>query len=306
MDNTIIAYDGDKIVLKENDLSSDVEDSMKKSEKARDHSDVQIRDGTPKRVATIQTTELEQSNFSKNYSNNVDERSTIEPSNQPYYGMKPAQNTLDSQKANQYRKLAIAISFISIIVTLIICITEFIVSSKEQSAAAYGLAFSAVLDLLSSSVVLWRYYKSYDTFSMHRENVACVVLGVLFVMSAITIGFKASYNLSVGQMPNVKSANGVSVLVTTSAVSASACLVLMVGKIYLSKKLSSTTLLTDAFNSLAAAIVALSIVITSEITEHKPHLWYLDSMIGLIVTFLLLVYGLWLLWERIPQIRSRR
>lgn len=218
-----------------------------------------------------------------------------------YYGHKSSNN--DTLKANKYRKYAIAISWLSIIATLTICIIEFIVSSKENSTSAFGLAFSAVLDLLSSVVVLWRYYKSYDTFSMYRENVSCVVLAVLFILSSVSIGAKAVYNLDLGDTPDY-STEGLRVLVITSIISSVLCFLLLILKLHLSKKLSSRTLFTDAMNSLAAAVIALSIVVTSEVSKVDKQLWYLDSTIGILVAILLLAYGIWLLVKHAPLLKS--
>ena len=47
-------------------------------------------------------------------------------------------------------------------------------------------------------------------------------------------------------------------------------------------------------NSLAAAVIAMSIVVTAEVNKKTQDLWYLDSAVGLVVSLFLLAYGGWL------------
>jgi len=246
------------------------------------------------------------SNFSNSNNKNIEdeeETTEIETTKKKSYGIE--ESSCNLVKANKYRKYAIAVSWLSIITTLAVCIIEFVVAWSENSTAAFGLAFSAVLDMVSSIVVLWRFYKAYDTFSSHRENMACGFLGTLFIISAITIGVKAVYNIYDGNEPDY-SVDGLHMLLTTSIFSSLLCFLLMIVKIALSRKLSSRTLLTDAMNSLAAAVIAMSIVVTAEVNKKTQDLWYLDSAVGLVVSLFLLAYGGWLLKHHLPDLMKKR
>jgi len=177
------------------------------------------------------------------------------------------------------------------------------VSSRENSTAAFGLAFSAILDLLSSVVVLWRFYNFNQQAPTQRENISCVVLGFLFICSSITISVKAAFNLH--QRFFETSTQGFNLLLITSLVSAVICAFLVVFKLVLAKLLSSCTLFTDALNSAAAAIVAISIVVNTEVLKRHPYLWFLDPAIGIIVSLLIFLYGCWLLVKNIAEIRKQ-
>ena len=48
-----------------------------------------------------------------------------------------------------------------------------------------------------------------------------------------------------------------------------------------------------ALNSLMGGIIALSMIITVQVSESNPYLWYLDPTVGLCVSLFLLIYGLW-------------
>ena len=40
-------------------------------------------------------------------------------------------------------------------------------------------------------------------------------------------------------------------------------------------------------------IIALSMIITVQVSESNPYLWYLDPTVGLCVSLFLLIYGIW-------------
>ncbi|CDQ96837.1 unnamed protein product, partial [Oncorhynchus mykiss] len=58
------------------------------------------------------------------------------------------------------------------------------VSFMRHSASAFGFAFDAALDVLSSIIVVWRYSNAAAVHSAHREYIACVILGVVFILSS--------------------------------------------------------------------------------------------------------------------------
>jgi len=279
------------------------------------YSDEQVKNEKTVNLTEISMVQFQSNNnnyaVNSNFSNSnnkciegKEETTEIETSKKKSYGVEQP-TTCNMVKANRYRKYAIAVSWLSILTTLAVCVIEFIVAWSENSTAAFGLAFSAVLDMVSSIVVLWRFYKAYDTFSAHRENMACGFLGSLFIISAITIGVKAVYNMYDGSEPDY-SIDGLHKLLTTSIFSSLLCFLLMIVKIALSRKLSSRTLLTDAMNSLAAAVIAMSIVVTAEVNKKTQDLWFLDSAVGLVVSLFLLAYGGWLLKNHLPDLVKKR
>ncbi|KAF4093295.1 hypothetical protein AMELA_G00000460 [Ameiurus melas] len=110
---------------------------------------------------------------------------------------------LKPHEAQSYRKKALWVSCVSIVVTLILAIAAFTVSTMRSSASAFGFAFDATLDVLSSIIVLWRYSNAAAVHSAHREYIACVVLGVVFILSGLTILIKATHALATKVLPEV-------------------------------------------------------------------------------------------------------
>nr|CAB59180.2 hypothetical protein [Homo sapiens] len=84
---------------------------------------------------------------------------------------------LKPHEAQNYRKKALWVSWFSIIVTLALAVAAFTVSVMRYSASAFGFAFDAILDVLSSAIVLWRYSNAAAVHSAHREymTISCSV-----------------------------------------------------------------------------------------------------------------------------------
>ncbi|XP_036742568.1 transmembrane protein 163 isoform X2 [Manis pentadactyla] len=118
-------------------------------------------------------------------------------------GLLESSTRLKPHEAQNYRKKALWVSWFSIIVTLALAVAAFTVSVMRYSASAFGFAFDAILDVLSSAIVLWRYSNAAAVHSAHREYIACVILGVIFLLSSICIVVKAIHDLSTRLLPEV-------------------------------------------------------------------------------------------------------
>ncbi|XP_068805309.1 transmembrane protein 163 isoform X2 [Struthio camelus] len=118
-------------------------------------------------------------------------------------GLLESSTRLKPHEAQSYRKKALWVSWVSIIVTLALAVAAFTVSVMRYSASSFGFAFDATLDVLSSVIVLWRYSNAAAVHSAHREYIACVILGVIFLLSSICIVIKAIHDLAKKVLPEV-------------------------------------------------------------------------------------------------------
>ncbi|XP_055022925.1 LOW QUALITY PROTEIN: transmembrane protein 163-like [Boleophthalmus pectinirostris] len=175
------------------------------------------------------------------------------------------------------------------------------VSIMRHSASAFGFAFDAILDVLSSVIVLWRYSNAAAVHSAHREYIACCVLGVVFILSSLCIMGKAIHDLATKLLPEVDD-----FLFSVSIVSGLLCSFLAVIKFMLGKVLTSRALITDGFNSMVGGIMGFSILISAEVFKHEPKVWYLDGTIGVIIGLVILAYGVKLLKDMVPRVRQTR
>ncbi|XP_074520623.1 transmembrane protein 163a [Halichoeres trimaculatus] len=216
-------------------------------------------------------------------------------------GLLESSMRLKPHEAQSYRKKTLWVSWFSIAITIILAIVAFTVSIMRHSASAFGFAFDATLDVLSSVIVVWRYSNAAAVHSAHREYIACVILGVVFILSSLCIMGKAIHDLATKLLPEVDG-----FLFSVSIISGLVCLILAVIKFMLGKVLTSRALITDAFNSLVGGIMGFSILISAEVFKHEPNVWYLDGTIGILIGLVILAYGVKLLVDMIPRVRQTR
>ncbi|XP_076008518.1 transmembrane protein 163a [Genypterus blacodes] len=216
-------------------------------------------------------------------------------------GLLESSMRLKPHEAQSYRKKALWVSWVSIVVTIVLAIAAFTVSIMRHSASAFGFAFDATLDVLSSIIVLWRYSNASAVHSAHREYIACIILGVVFILSSLCIVGKAIHDLATKLLPEVDD-----FLFTVSIASGLLCILLAVIKFMLGRVLTSRALITDAFNSLVGGIMGFSILVSAEVFKHQPDVWYLDGTIGVLIGLIILAYGIKLLADMVPRIRQTR
>ncbi|KAG5283231.1 hypothetical protein AALO_G00039830 [Alosa alosa] len=206
---------------------------------------------------------------------------------------------LKPYEAQRYRKRALWVSWISIIVTLILAVAAFTVSIMKNSVSAFGFGFDATLDVLSSIIVLWRYNNAAAVHSAYREYIACLILGVVFILSSLCILGKAIHDLVTQVLPEVDD-----FLFIVSIVSGVVCLILAVLKFLLGKILTSRALITDGFNSFVGGIMGFSILISAEVFRYYDSVWFLDGTIGILIGLTILAYGIKLLIDMAPRVRQ--
>ncbi|XP_051762782.1 transmembrane protein 163a [Ctenopharyngodon idella] len=216
-------------------------------------------------------------------------------------GLLESSMRLKPHEAQSYRKKALWVSWISIVVTLILAVAAFTVSFMRHSASAFGFAFDATLDVLSSIIVLWRYSNAAAVHSAHREYIACVILGVIFILSSLCILGKAIHDLATKLLPEVDD-----FLFSVSIVSGLMCVILAVAKFMLGRVLTSRALITDGFNSMVGGVMGFSILISAEVFRHYPTIWYLDGTTGVLIGLIILAYGVKLLIDMVPRVRQTR
>ncbi|KAM4559947.1 transmembrane protein 163a [Odontesthes bonariensis] len=216
-------------------------------------------------------------------------------------GLLESSMRLKPHEAQSYRKKALWVSWVSIMITIVLAIAAFTVSIMRHSASAFGFAFDAMLDVLSSVIVLWRYSNAAAVHSAHREYIACVILGVIFILSSLCILGKAIHDLATKLLPEVDD-----FLFSVSIVSGLLCISLSVVKFMLGRVLTSRALITDGFNSLVGGIMGFSILISAEVFKHEPKVWYLDGTIGVLIGLIILSYGVKLLLDMAPRVRQTR
>nr|XP_020470539.1 transmembrane protein 163-like [Monopterus albus] len=234
-------------------------------------------------------------------------------------GLLESSMRLKPHEAQSYRKKALWVSWTSIVVTLILAVAAFTVSFMRHSASAFGFAFDATLDVLSSAIVLWRYSNAAAVHCAHREYIACAVLGIVFVLSSMCILGKAIHDLAARVPPQVVRPHTqkhthwltlckiyINFRKYFRTLSGLTCSVLAVAKFMLGKVLTSRALITDGINSLIGAVMGFSILISAEVFKHHTDVWFLDATMGVIIGLIIMAYGVMLLKDMVPRVRQTR
>uniref|UniRef100_A0A8C6SGG0 Uncharacterized protein n=1 Tax=Neogobius melanostomus TaxID=47308 RepID=A0A8C6SGG0_9GOBI len=193
---------------------------------------------------------------------------------------------LKPHEAQSFRRKALAVSWVSVVVTIALAIAAFTVSVLQHSASAFGFAvIRCDAGRFSSVIVLWRYSNAAAVHSASWGRslfsyIVCVsgrvwCSGRSSLLSSFCIMGKAVYDLVSENPPELDD-----FLFSVSILSGVLCSVLAVVKIFLGRVLTSRALVTDGFNSLVGAV-----------NKNHPDVWFLDGIFGVFIGLVILAYG---------------
>lgn len=195
-------------------------------------------------------------------------------------------------KAARTNRLIIFVSIGSVVVNLLLSFAAFVIATMRDSAATYAFAADCLLDMLSSTILLWRFFSTDKAETSNRERKACVFLGTFFVLSGIAVILKAGVDISQKDHPVTFKALNVLSLTGTAV-----CLAMAAVKYVLAKKAESASLLLDAVNSVISGLLA-SVIILSDITYRIDHrIWFLEPLLSIILSALLVIYGFKVIYD---------
>ncbi|XP_078365107.1 transmembrane protein 163a-like [Oculina patagonica] len=223
------------------------------------------------------------------------------PGNKPCVSFMDENLTKDHEKRKipehvrqRWRKAAIWVTVICIVVSLIITIASFQSAGAYDSSSALALAFDAANALVCSSVVLWRFKNPKNgSLGYKRERIACVVFAVSFILSgALTTG------LSIKRLVEKEHAIKTFCIAVVLSVGCILYSILAVLQCYISKKLHSSAMLGSSLDSglSAALMVGLLIGDCTYVLAHTD-LWYLDHSMAILISLISMLCGAQILVE---------
>ena len=205
--------------------------------------------------------------------------------------MKYAHHRVSLDTAKKLKVAAIFVSVITILALGALAIVNLIFSTRENSNTAFAFALESFLDCLSSAVVIWRYFGANTSlYSSKKEKKACITLGVFFFILAILITAKALSSLI-----GAKSPSDSTMILYLQLGSGLFCLLLTVIKGYIAWALESVSVGTDAVNSGIGFFLGISGVISSVIYSANSDIWFVDSLVGILCSLVLVSYGTWVI-----------
>ena len=216
--------------------------------------------------------------------------------------MFPPRQKLPEHAVAKLSSVARKLAFATLVCTIVITVFGFFTSTESDSMATFGFAFDSFFAVVSSVVILWRFWSDKpDSYVVaKRETNATAVLAVCLIVSSVAIigrSISCLYNTTKPEKP-------VELVILTS-ISLSVFLVLFLVKRTIAKKLGSGALMTDAMDSLCGALFALSILITALVLEFTEKAWFMDSGIAILVSVCSFLYGVIVL-QRLICVHMRR
>lgn len=202
--------------------------------------------------------------------------------------MFPPRQKLPEHAVIKLSGVARRLAFATLVCNIIITAFGFFTSTESDSMATFGFAFDSFFAVISSVVLIWRFWSDKpDSYVVaKRETNATAVVAVCLVVSSVAVVGRSISSLYNSQKPE----KPVELVILTS-VSLVVYVVLFLVKRTISKKLGSGALMTDAMDSLCGALFALSILITALVLEFTEKAWFMDSGIAILVSTCSFCYG---------------
>ncbi|XP_065834145.1 transmembrane protein 163a-like [Oscarella lobularis] len=197
------------------------------------------------------------------------------------------EHKLTPHVVRRWRSFALMLAWMSIVVNFAMAVVAFVFAFVANSPASFGFAFNAALDSLTSILVLWRFWgRDGAKFSWKREWRATIAIAVLFVFSSLGISARAIVALCTEQKPDDAMA-----IIIMSSIMLFMSAAMAWGKYVAGVGMHSTVLKIDALNSGLGALMGLGVVISSVVYTFVDSVWYLDSIVGLLIALVLFSTG---------------
>ena len=207
----------------------------------------------------------------------------------------PLDDEIERKKANlslhqktRWRRAAIVVSVTSMYTTCVLSVTSFVISGISDSSAAFAIAFDAMLGMISSCVIVWRFYRGINgSMGPAKEKKACAVIASCFIISGLMM-FGRAIQCLVGNKEPQKTTS----LLVISMVGFICYTGLFCVKYCVADKLKSIALRTDSIDSGLGAAMALGLVLSTVIYQQIHKSWFLDASVALIIAFATFSYGI--------------
>ncbi|CAF0742167.1 unnamed protein product [Didymodactylos carnosus] len=192
------------------------------------------------------------------------------------------------------RHSLVTLNIISIVVSSVCGVITFFLAIEEQSASALGFAVDTILDVLSFIAIIWRFVSSVN--QLKREIYVLRIMSILFFISGLGVFLDSVLDIrhKIKPIPN-------RYLVIAAAVQTIVFGVLAFAKAIVAKKLNVISAYSDAFNTSISAFMALSVTVSVTVYNLNSNVWYLDPMVGLAISIIIMVYGVWMLKKSFQQ-----
>jgi divalent metal cation (Fe/Co/Zn/Cd) transporter len=198
------------------------------------------------------------------------------------------QSLLNRFFKNPTSREAFQISVVSALATLLAFIVGLVVSGSSSSSATLGYALENLVDLVSSLVVIWRFYGEVaDDELEKREKRASIGIALMIILLSICV-----FSVAVGHLGEKHAPKSIHDLIGLSVPSFLIFSFLGFVKWRISNQLRSPAMRKDAVCSLAGAILSLGVLIGAALFMNDDAIWWFDAFVAILISVCLFLYGL--------------
>lgn len=213
----------------------------------------------------------------------------------------PPQRKLPPAILRKCNQMAIGLCILTLVFTMALTSLSYFTFTDSKSCGIFAFAFDALLQAVSSLMLIWRFSSTSPNISVgRRETIA--TLGVAFcnVISAISIFIPTVKLLLQTEKPKHPKSS-----LIASSLGLILYSILFFTKYKASRKLGSAALMTDAIDSLSGALIALTILVSSVVLVFTTKAWFMDYITALGIAFFMFLYAATVMVEQIRLRKSR-
>ena len=200
---------------------------------------------------------------------------------------------LNPQELQRWRRLAIIVCIISMYITFVLSGAAFVSSVQSRSSAAFAIAFDALLAIVSSSVVVWRFCRKGEVSDcFEKERRACLIIAWCFIVSAILISGRAVATLIEDEIPRRPDSVLIMAVINTVCY-----FLLFIAKYFLAEKLQSSALRADSIDAITGSATSFGCIISTVIFEEDSKAWFVDASFAIVIGVFTFIYGAQLLFQ---------
>lgn len=211
----------------------------------------------------------------------------------------PPQRKLPAVVVRKLNRLAIGLCLLTLVVALALTCLSYATFSDSKSCGIFAFAFDALLQAVSSVMLIWRFSSITPNVSVGRkETIATLGVALCNAVSAVLIVAPTIQLLREKEKPTHPKfsmiASGLGMLLYS---------ILFLSKYNVSRKLGSSALMTDSIDCLGGALMGLTILVSSLVLLFTTKAWFMDSITALGIALLMFIYAATVM---VQQVRFRK
>lgn len=197
-------------------------------------------------------------------------------------------STLTHHEFLKWRKASLFVCVVSLLVQGVISIVAIQQGLAVNSSGTFGFGIEGLLDMLTTVIVVWRFVgpAGMNVSDAKRELKAVVILSLVICFFSIGILGKVIYQLTKANWPFYELK-----LMIICNIGFAAYVILGWLKFVLGRRIQSKALIMDAYSTFAASGMACGLLF-SLLVYHFTKLWFLDSIMAIIISTLLFAYSI--------------